>query len=70
MRWDNKSYLIFQTYFHQKDMTSLHKFIDPEVLPEDYGGVLPKITYSGKDWYPAIEQHNDFIKKWNSCVKI
>lgn len=46
-------------------MKSLHKFIDAEVLPEDYGGVLPKVTYSGKDWYPTIEQHNDFFKKWN-----
>ncbi|KRT79165.1 CRAL-TRIO domain containing protein [Oryctes borbonicus] len=58
-----------QVYFHQKDLTSLHKFLDPDVLPEDYDGTRAKMNYTAKDWYPAIEDYIEFIRKWNSCGK-
>lgn len=45
-------------------MKSLHKFLSPEILPENYKGKLPKIDYNGKDWISAVEVHNDYIKEW------
>uniref|UniRef100_A0A1L8EG29 Putative phosphatidylinositol transfer protein sec14 n=1 Tax=Haematobia irritans TaxID=7368 RepID=A0A1L8EG29_HAEIR len=51
-------------HFHGNDMKSLHKFMSPEILPENYKGKLPKIDYSGKDWIVAVEKHNDYIKEW------
>lgn len=47
-------------------MKELHKFIAPSHLPEDYGGELPKIDYTGKDWYPCIDGYLDHIKMMNS----
>lgn len=53
-------------HFHQKKMAQMHKFIAPSHLPEDYGGALPKINYTGKDWYPAIGEFTDHIKLMNT----
>ncbi|XP_046401620.1 retinaldehyde-binding protein 1 [Ischnura elegans] len=53
-------------FFHGKDMPSLHKFISPECLPEDYGGSRPKIAYSGADWYETIKSEVDYIKQWHN----
>lgn len=47
-------------------MASLHKHMNPSHLPADYEGKLPKIDYSGADWYPIIEHHEDHVKLWNS----
>lgn len=52
-------------HFHGSDMKSLHKFLDPDFLPSNYGGNLPKIDYSGKDWFPCIKEHEEHIRKWN-----
>lgn len=52
-------------YFHQKKREELHKLINPAYLPKDYGGDLPKINYTGKDWFPSVKNHEEFIKKWN-----
>ncbi|XP_055919814.1 clavesin-2 [Eupeodes corollae] len=52
-------------HFHGSDMKSLQKFLAPEILPENYGGKLPKIDYGGKEWYPAVEKHQDFIREWS-----
>ncbi|KAI4465974.1 alpha-tocopherol transfer protein-related [Holotrichia oblita] len=57
-------------HFHGSKMESLHAFIPPSHLPEDYQGNNPPINYTGKDWYPAIEGHVDHIKKWNACGKV
>lgn len=51
-------------HFHGSDMKSLHKFMDPAILPANYGGEKPKIDYTGKDWYPAIELHEDYVQEW------
>ncbi|XP_049775675.1 retinaldehyde-binding protein 1 [Schistocerca cancellata] len=53
-------------FFHGDKMESLHKHLDPSHLPEDYGGKLPKIDYTSKDWYPVICDITDEIKEWNS----
>ncbi|XP_066251257.1 alpha-tocopherol transfer protein-like [Euwallacea similis] len=56
-------------HFHGSKMASLHKFIPPSHLPKDYGGDLPEINYSGKEWYPILEQHVDHIAMMNSFGK-
>ncbi|XP_058452423.1 clavesin-1 isoform X2 [Malaya genurostris] len=33
-------------YFHGTDRASLHKYIDPEYLPERYGGTKPEFPYT------------------------
>lgn len=53
-------------FFHGKDRKSLHKYISPSHLPADYGGELPAITYSGKDWFPSVKDHEEHIRQWNS----
>lgn len=75
-------------FLHGRDRDSLHKHMNPEFLPANYGkrtsatqffeffilnskfvllgGKLPAINYSGKDWYPAVEEHLDYIERWNT----
>ncbi|KRT81284.1 CRAL-TRIO domain containing protein [Oryctes borbonicus] len=65
-----KEKLSKRIHFHGSKMESLHQFIPPSHLPTDYGGTLPAIDYTGRDWYPAIEEHVEHIKKWNSCGKV
>ncbi|KAF2887462.1 hypothetical protein ILUMI_18711 [Ignelater luminosus] len=63
-----KEKLHSRLFFHGNKMKeSLHKHLAPSHLPKNYGGELPEIDYSGADWYPAIENHIDHIKKMNSC---
>jgi len=45
-------------------MKKLHKFIPAENLPKNYGGTLPEINYSGKDWYPLVEKYNDYFLRY------
>lgn len=52
-------------FFHGKKMESLHEYIDPAYLPENYGGKLPKINYSSVDWYPLIRTLDDDFKGKN-----
>ncbi|KAJ9574885.1 hypothetical protein L9F63_007948, partial [Diploptera punctata] len=49
-------------FFHGNKMESLHKHIDPNFLPANYGGKLPKINYSSVEWYPVIRGLDDDIK--------
>lgn len=53
-------------FFHARDRASLHKYIDPAYLPADFGGNLPAIDYTGKDWFPCVTDHEEHIAKWNS----
>jgi hypothetical protein len=59
-RWE------FQVFFHATDMESLHKYLSPEVLPKNYGGLLPEIDYGGKEWLPCLDKYKEHIDKWNS----
>ncbi|EDV99227.1 clavesin-1 [Drosophila grimshawi] len=52
-------------HFHGSDMKSLHKFLDPSVLPANYKGQLPAIDYGGKEWFPALELQADFVNTWS-----
>lgn len=47
-------------------MSSLHKHLDPSVLPKDYDGTMPKIDYTGADWFPCIESYAEHIRTWNT----
>nr|CAD7439414.1 unnamed protein product [Timema bartmani] len=38
-------------HFHYQDRASLHKFINPEILPEEYGGKVPEIEYEEQEKY-------------------
>ncbi|KAG5886517.1 hypothetical protein JTB14_024171 [Gonioctena quinquepunctata] len=53
-------------FFHGKKMASLHKHMKPSHLPKDYDGELPAIDYSGKEWFPVVENYYDHIKMLNS----
>jgi len=53
-------------FFHGTKMESLHKHMDPNYLPADYGGKLPKIDYSGKDWYPTLRSIDKVIEENNT----
>jgi retinaldehyde-binding protein 1 len=53
-------------YFHGTDMKKLHKFIDPNHLPKNYGGNLPALDYTGANWYPCVKDYEDHIAKWNT----
>lgn len=57
---------MFQIFFHGSKMSALHKYVSPSHLPQDYGGELPAIDYSGADWYPVINEILPHINKWNS----
>ncbi|XP_058447583.1 alpha-tocopherol transfer protein-like [Malaya genurostris] len=61
-----KEKLKSRMYFHGSDMKKLLKHIDPDHLPANYGGNKPQLDYGSKEWYPALESCNDFIKKFNS----
>ncbi|XP_068084620.1 retinaldehyde-binding protein 1 [Anabrus simplex] len=52
-------------FFHGKKMESLHKHLDPAYLPQDYGGQLPKMNYTSREWYPVIEGITDKIDEWD-----
>ncbi|XP_055375738.1 clavesin-1 [Condylostylus longicornis] len=51
-------------WFHGGNMKTLHEYLDPAYLPENYGGTLPAINYGGNDWYPVIEKYEDFVRQW------
>lgn len=53
-------------FFHGSDLRKLHEYLDPEYLPKNYGGKLPAVDYSGKDWYPCVNNYMDHVAKWNT----
>ena len=42
---------VSQIHFHGSDWSSLHKFVDPEVLPAEYGGRKPEVDYAKMQKY-------------------
>ena len=42
---ENKSGSPLQIHFHDRDWTSLHTFISPDVLPPEYGGLKPEVDF-------------------------
>lgn len=53
-------------FFHGNKMSSLHKHLDANMLPEDYGGKKPKLNYSSADWYPVMQDLQNYIADWNT----
>jgi hypothetical protein len=53
-------------FFHGNKMSSLHKHLDANMLPEDYGGKKPKLNYSSADWYPVMQDLQSYIADWNT----
>uniref|UniRef100_U5EFH4 Putative lipid particle n=1 Tax=Corethrella appendiculata TaxID=1370023 RepID=U5EFH4_9DIPT len=53
-------------HFHGSDMKKFHQFMHPDYLPLNYGGNLPELDYSGKEWYPCISKYEDHFRKWLS----
>ncbi|CRK90149.1 CLUMA_CG003865, isoform A [Clunio marinus] len=53
-------------FFHGDDMKKLHKHIPADYLPTNYGGTLPAIDYSGKDWYGVTERYVQEFEQWNT----
>lgn len=47
-------------------MKKLHQYLDPDYLPKNYGGNMPEINYTGKDWFPCVTNYNDHIQKWGT----
>ncbi|XP_045511357.1 alpha-tocopherol transfer protein-like isoform X2 [Colias croceus] len=52
-------------FFHGYDVTSLHKHIRPEYLPERYGGVWPDFSYTG--WLESLRHNHTIAKETISC---
>ncbi|XP_014292857.1 clavesin-1 [Halyomorpha halys] len=53
-------------FFHGNVMESLHKHIDPSYLPENYGGTLPRMSYTSADWLPVMKEIQSKVVAWNS----
>lgn len=54
-------------FFHGGDMKKFQQYVSPDVLPKNYGGNLPEIDYSGKDWFPCVGKYVEHISKYNEC---
>ncbi|KAK9687076.1 CRAL/TRIO domain [Popillia japonica] len=65
-----RSKLRNRIHIHGSNMKFFHSFIPGSHLPKDYGGDRPLINYNGRDWYPVLEDHIGYIKRWNSSGKI
>lgn len=46
-------------FIHGSNMKSLHKHIEPNYLPEKYGGVLPEYDY--KEWIKNLANNDKVI---------
>lgn len=53
-------------FLHGDDMKKLHKYLPENGLPANYGGSLPAIDYSGREWYPLAEKYGDYINQWSA----
>jgi hypothetical protein len=61
---------LLQLFFHGTKMSSLHKHLDVNTLPEDYGGKKPKLNYSSADWYPVMSDlQNHIAGKWCTAAR-
>lgn len=61
-----KQKLRSRIHFHGTKFDKLHEMLGKSHLPADYGGDLPMLDYTSKEWYPAIKGCEDQIREWNS----
>lgn len=52
-------------YFHGTDFTSLHKHINPDHLPERYGGIWPDYSYT--IWFESLRKNIHVAKEMINC---
>uniref|UniRef100_A0A0A9Z9F5 Clavesin-1 n=3 Tax=Lygus hesperus TaxID=30085 RepID=A0A0A9Z9F5_LYGHE len=52
--------------FHSNKFGQLHSMLGKHMLPAEYGGDLPPLDYSSKDWYPTIKECEPQIIEWHS----
>lgn len=52
-------------FFHGYDVKSLHQHIDPEHLPERYGGVWPDYSYT--IWLDSLKNNYAVAKEMITC---
>ncbi|XP_050670596.1 alpha-tocopherol transfer protein-like [Leptidea sinapis] len=52
-------------YFHGYDMSSLHKHIKPECLPQRYGGSWPDLSYTV--WLESLKRNYTVAKESIAC---
>lgn len=45
--------------FHQRDSTTLYDYVSKDLLPEDYGGSLPKMEILKAEWMKKLQLHKD-----------
>lgn len=53
--------------FHGTDRKSLHKYMDPQCLPECYGGTLSLPRIDGPQWLELLEKCDEEFKGNNGC---
>ncbi|KAJ6642293.1 Alpha-tocopherol transfer protein-like [Pseudolycoriella hygida] len=53
-------------YFHGDNLSQLHNYIPVDKLPSNYGGTLPEINYSGKEWYPCVDKYKEQFDQWST----
>ncbi|KAG8267816.1 hypothetical protein J6590_041730 [Homalodisca vitripennis] len=53
---------------HGSKMVSLHKHLDPNYLPRDYGGKRPQIDYSSANWYPTLAAIDPHLRERSTLV--
>jgi len=61
-----KEKLKSRMFFHGSDMKKLHNYIPAMNLPKNYGGSLPEINYSGKEWYSCVDKYQQNFDEWNT----
>nr|CAD7570263.1 unnamed protein product [Timema californicum] len=55
-------------YFHGRELSSLHAFISPDILPEEYGGKRP--CFDNKSWRMALLANEDkLIGEWETISR-
>ncbi|GBN07751.1 hypothetical protein AVEN_57880-1 [Araneus ventricosus] len=53
-------------HFHSSDLSSLHKILPPETLPEELGGYLDKKDF--QNFRSIILQNNDLMERINTYM--
>nr|XP_042911964.1 alpha-tocopherol transfer protein-like [Parasteatoda tepidariorum] len=53
-------------HFHGNNLSSLHKFFSPEILPKELGGHLGEKEFS--EFRTYIQSKESFVEKLNQCI--
>jgi len=48
-------------HFHQPDSNTLDKYVDPEILPEEYGGKAGTVSDIKETWKAKVEKNRDWF---------